>query len=74
MSLILTNEEKINIVNQHLRNLEFLKYNTYLDSLEASAVSSSEELITQIENRKVEVEAKIKILQDERQSLLQDGV
>jgi hypothetical protein len=70
MTSELTNEEKISIINQHIRNLEFAKYNAELDILTANASSVLPEIILEIENRKSVVLAKISALETEKQSLL----
>jgi hypothetical protein len=70
MTSELTNEEKISIINQHIRNLEFAKYNAELDILTANVSSVLPEIILEIENRKSVVLAKISALETEKQSLL----
>jgi hypothetical protein len=40
MSIDLTNEEKLNIVNQHLKVVDYAIYGYQLDLLEAEAVST----------------------------------
>jgi hypothetical protein len=70
MTSKLTNEEKISIINQHIRNLEFAKYNAELDILTANVSSVLPEIILEIENRKSVVLAKISALETEKESLL----
>jgi hypothetical protein len=69
MTTVLLNEEKINIVNQHIRNLQFALYNAELDLIEANAVNSSAEAIADINTRKSQVTAKIAALETEKASL-----
>lgn len=66
----LTNEEKINIVNQHIRSVQFAAYNADLDLIEANAVSSPDAaLIAEINTRKTAIEAKLAALDAEKTSL-----
>jgi hypothetical protein len=67
---VLTDEEKINIVNQHIRNVEFAAYNADLDLIEANAVSSPDaQVIAEINARKTEINAKLTALNAEKASL-----
>lgn len=66
----LTNEEKINIVNQHIRAIEFASYNADLDLIEANAVSSTDaSVISEINARKASIDAKLTALNTEKTSL-----
>jgi hypothetical protein len=66
----LTNEEKINIVNQHIRSVQFASYNAELDLIEANAVSSPDaEVIAEINTRKAAIDAKLAALNAEKTSL-----
>lgn len=69
MTLLITNEEKINIINQHIRTLEFAEYNAHLDLLQANSVSAPEEAIAEIEDRKSKIALKISVLETEKTSL-----
>ena len=40
MTTILTNEEKLNIVNQHIKSVEYNIYGHELDLIQANAVAS----------------------------------
>lgn len=40
MTISLTNEEKLNIVNQHIRSVEYAIYGYELDLIEANALST----------------------------------
>ncbi len=44
MTYELENQEKINMVNQHIKNLSFAKYDLELSRLEALAVNTAEEV------------------------------
>jgi hypothetical protein len=66
----LTNEEKINIVNQHIRTIEFASYNADLDLIEANAISSTDaSVIAEINARKASIDAKLTALNAEKTSL-----
>ena len=45
MTYVLTNEEKTAIIEQHLRTLEYSKYNTTISLMEENAVSSQDQYI-----------------------------
>lgn len=67
---VLTDEEKINIVNQHIRNIEFSVYNADLDLIEANAVASPDaDIIAEINSRKTALNAKLTALNAEKTSL-----
>jgi predicted amino acid dehydrogenase len=40
MTTLLTNEEKLNVVNQHIKSVEYSLYGHELDLIQANAVSS----------------------------------
>ena len=40
MTIILTNEEKLNVVNQHIKSVEYSLYGHQLDLIQANAVAS----------------------------------
>jgi hypothetical protein len=42
MATVLTKEEKIDIVNQHIRALDYAIYNAELDKMEAEALANPE--------------------------------
>jgi hypothetical protein len=69
MTTMLSNEEKVNIINQHIKNLEFALYNTTLDLLEANAVSTGEKVVEDINKRQIDISTKIAALEAERSSL-----
>ena len=66
---MLTKEEKINIVNSHIKALEFSLYNAQLDLLEANAGSVDSQFIAEINNRILEIESKQAALEAEKESL-----
>ena len=45
MSIILTNEEKIAVVEQHLKSIEYSIYGTTLDLVEANSVSTPDSAV-----------------------------
>jgi hypothetical protein len=66
----LTNEEKISIVNQHIRSAQFAAYNIELDLIEANAVSSPDEAaVAEINTRKAAIDARLAALNAEKTSL-----
>lgn len=71
MVYILTNEEKITILNQHLRTLAFSKYNYEISILEESsgAAPSSDDTLQTLVNQVAILDAKINALVAEVQSL-----
>jgi hypothetical protein len=73
MTSELTNEEKIGIVNQHIKTLNYNKYNLNLTILELNAVSSPNqatinEMILQISD----LDDKISVLETEKTTLEQE--
>ncbi len=70
---MLTNEEKIGVVNQHMRNLVYNKYNLELSLLEESAVPKpKEDNIRTINNDLSSINLKIAALEKEI-SILESG-
>jgi hypothetical protein len=45
MVYILTKEEKINIINQHLKNLEYSKFNSEISLVEESAAVQPQQIV-----------------------------
>jgi hypothetical protein len=45
MVYILTKEEKINIINQHLKNLEYSKFNSEISLVEESAAVEPQQIV-----------------------------
>jgi len=71
--IVLDNEEKTNIVNQHLRAIQFAMYNADLDLIEANAVASPDAtVVAEINNRKTALNAKIAALEAEKASLVSE--
>jgi hypothetical protein len=70
MTTTLSNEEKLNIVNQHIKSLDYAVYGYELDLIQANAVSSPEaSQIASINLRVSEVNAKRAALISEKNSL-----
>jgi len=71
--IVLDNEEKTNIVNQHLRAIQFAMYNAELDLIEANAVASPDAtVVAEINIRKTALNAKIAALEAEKASLVSE--
>lgn len=73
MTTELTNEEKMGIVNQHIKTLNYNKYNLNLTMLELNAVSnpnqaSISEMVLQISD----LDDKISVLEAEKTTLEQE--
>jgi hypothetical protein len=70
MTTILTNEEKINIIDQHIKTVEYSIYGTELDLIEANAVSFPDtQLIAALDARLVEAGLRKSALESEKASL-----
>jgi hypothetical protein len=70
MTTTLSNEEKLNIVNQHIKSLDYAVYGYELDLIQANAVSSPEAAqIASINLRVSEANAKRAALLSEKDSL-----
>ncbi len=70
MTYELTNQEKADIINQHLRNLAFSKYNLELSKIEAGAIYTPEEVVSRgYDDRIAEVTSQIQVLVTELESL-----
>lgn len=68
---LLTNAEKREIVDQHIRNVDFSTYNTELEIATASAVSSPDQATLDVLNaRLADLQAKRQTLETEKASLL----
>jgi hypothetical protein len=62
MTMELTNEEKINIINSHIKNIAYNKYNSELELIEENAKPNPDEktvitITEQISQFNVQVEA-----------------
>jgi hypothetical protein len=70
MTTTLTNEEKLNIVNQHIKSIDYSIYGYDLDLIQANAVASPDsEQISAINARVSEANAKRSALVTEKNSL-----
>lgn len=70
MSYKLSAKDKISVINQHLRNLWFTRYNYEIGLLEASVADKKEP--KQIDSDKIkieEIDRKCKVLEDELEKL-----
>lgn len=67
---MLSNAEKLDIVNQHIRTVEYLVYNAELDKIEAEAsVSTSQTALDLIDEKLDDANAKIAALEAEKAKL-----
>jgi hypothetical protein len=70
MGYTLTKEEKIDIINQHLKNLEYSKYNSQISLVEESAAIEPQSiLIDEINGQIDNISAKTSALLSEIESL-----
>ena len=70
MTTTLTNEEKIGIVDLHLKSIDYTLYGLELDLAEANAVSSPDtDLVSNITARKTATVAKRNVLIAEKEDL-----
>lgn len=70
MTTTLSNEEKLTIVNQHLRNIDYALYGLQLDLLEANSVSPVDtEAVSVIDARVTALNSKRSALESEANSL-----
>jgi hypothetical protein len=70
MAYTLTKEEKIDIINQHLKNLEYSKYNSQISLVEESAAIEPQPiLIDEINSQIDNINAKTSALLSEIESL-----
>ena len=70
MTTLLTNEEKLNIVNQHIKSVEYSLYGHELDLIQANAVSAPDAgQITAINTRIAEANSVKAALVIEKDSL-----
>jgi hypothetical protein len=73
--MALTNQEKISIVEQHIRNLEINKFNIELSISEENSVESpSETVLISLNGQLANVNAKINALNTELTTLQQAGL
>ena len=70
MAELLTIEDKVSVINQHKKNLEYSKYNIELSILEESSISTpDQELLNSYNSQMAEVTKRIKVLDDELASI-----
>jgi hypothetical protein len=70
MTTTLTNEEKIGIIDLHLKSIDYTLYGLELDLAEANAISSPDtDLISSITTRKTAAIAKRNVLIAEKETL-----
>jgi len=70
MTIELTNEEKLSIVNQHIKSVDYNIYGLQLDLLEAQALPELDSVqITSLTNRIAAQNARKSVLVEERDSL-----
>lgn len=68
---MLTNEEKISIVNQHKRNLEYSKYNVQISLIEENASAAPDASTVAILESDIEnITRKLQALDDELATLV----
>lgn len=71
MTIELTNEEKLSILDQHIKSVEYAIYGSQLDLIEAQAVSSPDtSLIAGINDRMANAVSKKTALLAEREDLV----
>lgn len=70
MSTSLTNEEKIHVIDQHIKSIEYAIYGCELDLIEANAASNPDSAqIAALNTRLAETNAKKNALVEEKSSL-----
>lgn len=70
MSYELSKEEKIAIIDQHLKSLEYNKYNLRISLLElSSGIPAKKESIEDLQNQITSINSKQKVLINELESL-----
>lgn len=70
MTNILTNEDKIAILNQHIKNLAYSLYNIEVSKIEANAATApNASTISSLTAQATELNAQIDALQEELDSL-----
>jgi len=68
---LLTNEDKISIIDQHQRSVEYSKYNLQLSVIEENAIDSpNQETIESLNSQIAEIDKKIAALNAEKESLV----
>ena len=73
MTIILTAEEKTNIINSHKRSLLYSKYNLELDLLQENAKTSPDNtVISNINSQMLESQKQILALDEELDSIIEE--
>lgn len=68
--ITLSNEDKISIINQHKRNLEYVKYGVQLSIIEENAVDSpNQDLLSSFNNQIEDLDSKLAALDAELAAL-----
>lgn len=68
--MTLSNDDKLNIVNQKIRNVEYAKYSAELElRLEESTDNPDSATVTDLNNQITNLNAKMSILTEEKTSL-----
>jgi len=66
----LSNEEKLAVVNQHIKNVEYSQYNLELSLIEENSVASpNADAIASLNSQMLEVTAKLAALEAEKSAL-----
>lgn len=64
---MLTKEEKVNIINAHIKNLSYSRYNLEIDTVQENAKSSPEQsVLDSISAQIVQIDAQITALNTEK--------
>jgi len=71
--MLLTNEEKLSILQQHMKKVEYEKYGLELDKLEAEAASADSALLQLITDRLSLLESQRLVLLSEETKLTTQG-
>jgi hypothetical protein len=69
MTYILTNEEKAGIVEQHIKNLEYSKYNLEVSLIEETVSPSSTAVVNSLQDQLLSIQLKIDALKQELSQL-----
>lgn len=68
--MTLSNDDKLNIINQKIRNVEYAKYSAELElRLEESTDNPDSATVTDLNNQVANLNAKMSILTEEKTSL-----
>jgi hypothetical protein len=71
MTTLLSNEEKTGIINQHLKNLHYNKFNIEISIVEENAKSTPEaELLANLNTQLADINSRIEALEAELEKLV----